>query len=66
LTVLLRDRSVSTPVMYVVYVNRSRVDLFDGRFGGVARKVVGSRVRSLVADELERLQRSMEQQFAAG
>ena len=30
LTVLVRDRSVSSPAMYLVYLNRSRVDIFDG------------------------------------
>ena len=64
LTVLVRDRSVSSPATYVVYLNRSRVDIFDGLFGGIARTIVGTRARSLVATQLGRLQRSMEQQFA--
>ena len=64
LTVLVRDRSVSSPATYVVYLNRSRVDIFDGLFGGLARTIVSSRARSLVATQLGRLQRSMEQQFA--
>ena len=34
-------------------------------FSGVARRIVSSQTRSLVAEELGRVQRSMEQQFAA-
>ena len=65
LTVLLRDRSASPPAMYVLYLNRSRVDVFNGMFAGVARRIVSARTRSLVAEELGRVQRSTEQQFAA-
>jgi hypothetical protein len=50
--------------MYLVYLNRSRVDIFDGLLGGIARTIVNTRARSLVAAQLGRLQRSMEQQFA--
>ena len=64
LTLLLRDRSASSPATYLVYVNRSRVDLFNGMFGGIARRAVSSKVRSLVTQELERLRRSMEQQVS--
>ena len=64
LTVLVRDRSVSSPATYVVYLNRSRVDIFDGLLGGIARTIVSSRARSLVATQLGRLQQSMELQFA--
>jgi hypothetical protein len=65
LTVLLRDRSTSPTTTYVLYLNRSRVDVFNGMFAGVARRIVSARTRSLVAEELGRVQRSMEQQFAA-
>jgi hypothetical protein len=65
LTMLLRDRAASSPVTYVVYLNRSRVDLFTGMFGGIARHVVGTRVRSLVSEQLEQVRQSVEQQFAA-
>ena len=60
LTILLRDRSVSSPATHVVYVNRSRVDIFSGMFAGIARKLVATRARSLVAEQLGQLQRSME------
>ena len=65
LTLLLRDPAASSPATYLVYLNRSRVDLFDGMFGGIARRVVGTKVRSLVTQQLELVQRSMEQQFSA-
>jgi hypothetical protein len=62
LTLLVRDPSTPSPATYVVYLNRSRIDLFDGLFGGVARRIVTGRARALVGEQLARLQRS----FAAG
>jgi hypothetical protein len=56
LTLLLPDRSSATPATYVVYVNRSRIDLFEGFFGGMARKIVAGKARGLVAEQLLRLQ----------
>jgi hypothetical protein len=57
LTLLVPDRTAATPATYVVYLNRSRIDLFDGLFGGVARRMVAGRARGLVAEQLQRLQR---------
>ena len=57
LTLLVPDRTAAVPTTYVVYLNRSRIDLFDGLFGGVARRIVAGRARALVADQLRRLQR---------
>jgi hypothetical protein len=58
LTLLLGDFSAPSPATYVVYLNRSRIDLFDGLFGGVVRRITAGRARSLVAEQLARLQRS--------
>ena len=57
LTLLVPDRTAPSPATYVVYLNRSRIDLFDGMFGGVARRIVAGRARTLVAEQLQRLQR---------
>jgi hypothetical protein len=57
LTLLVPDRTVPPPATYVVYLNRSRIDLFDDVFGGVARRIVAGRARTLVAAQLQRLQR---------
>ena len=57
LTLLVPDRTSASPATYVVYLNRSRIDLFDGLFGGVARRIVAGRARTLVAEQLQRLQR---------
>lgn len=57
LTLLLPDGSSSSPATYVVYLNRSRIDLFDGVLGGVTRRIVSGKARSLVATQLTRLQR---------
>jgi len=56
LTLLVPDRTASVPATYVIYLNRSRIDLFDGMFGGVARRIVAGRARTLVAEQLQRLQ----------
>jgi hypothetical protein len=57
LTLLVPDRTVASRATYVVYLNRSRIDLFAGVFGGVARRIVAGRARTLVAEQLQRLQR---------
>jgi len=57
LTLLVPDRAAPSPATYVVYLNRSRIDLFDGLFGGVARRLVAGRAKGLVAEQLQRLQR---------
>ena len=64
LTVLVRDRSTASPAMYLAYFNRTRVDVFGGVFGGITRKVVTSRARGTVSDQLARIQRTLEGQFA--
>ncbi len=62
LTVLVPDTEHAS-AMYVVYLNRSRVDVFKGMFGGIARKIVATRARSLVSELLSKLQQSMERDF---
>jgi hypothetical protein len=57
LTLLVPDRTAESPATFVVYLNRSRIDLFEGLFGGVARRIVAGRARGLVAEQLQRLQR---------
>jgi hypothetical protein len=63
LTILVRDRASSTPATFVIYVNRSRLDAFGGLLGGLARKIVSTRARSLVSDQLARLQQKLERQY---
>lgn len=67
LTVLIRDSPSAGPnghSTYVVYLNRSRVDVFGGLFGGMIRRIVTSRARGGAADQLRRLQRRLEAAFA--
>ncbi len=56
LTLLVPDRLSTSPATYVVYLNRSRIDLFDGVFGGISRRIVAGRARTLVGEQLQRLQ----------
>jgi hypothetical protein len=65
LTLLLRDRRAPATATYLVYLNRSRVDVFRGFFGGFARRVVKSRARATVSEQLGRLQRDLDRDFAA-
>jgi hypothetical protein len=65
LTFLVADRTSLSPVTYVAYVNRSRVDVFGGVFGKITRKVVTMRARTTVSDQLAQLQRTLEPQFVA-
>jgi hypothetical protein len=62
LTVLLREPGPS-PATWLVYFNRSRIDVFDGIFGGLGRKIVSGRARSTVSDLLTRLQGSLAEEF---
>ena len=50
---------------YVVYVNRSRIDVLGGLLGGVSRRIISSRARATVADHLAQLQTRLEPDFAA-
>lgn len=59
LTLLLPDASASSPATYVIYLNRSRIDLFDGFFGGVAKRIVSGKARTLVGQQLTRLQHTL-------
>ncbi len=46
LTAALDDpRDASTPGMYLVYLNRSRIDLLSGFFGGLRRSILRGRLR---------------------
>jgi hypothetical protein len=62
ITLLVPETAAAKPATYVVYLNRSRIDLFDGVLGGIARRVVKGKARSLVAEQLERLRRTLETQ----
>ena len=63
LTILVRARSSPTPATYVIYVNRSRLDAFGGLLGSLARKIVSARGRSLVSDQLARVQQRLEREL---
>jgi hypothetical protein len=65
LTVLVPDPSSPSTATYVAYLNRSRVDVIGGMFGGVAKKIIASKARSTVADQLGRLRTRLEKEFAA-
>ena len=45
---------------YLVYMNRSQVDVLGGMFGGLVRMVVQRRLRSEATDVLREIQKRME------
>ena len=55
-TVLVGDRSAPAAATYLVYLNRSRLDVLGGMLGGVARAIISSRARGVVSDQLNKLQ----------
>jgi hypothetical protein len=65
-TLLVADRAAQRPATFVVYLNRSRIDLFDGFMGGVARRIVAGRARSVVEEQLTRLQRTLSARQSGG
>jgi hypothetical protein len=62
LTLLLPDRDDKRGA-YLVYVNRSRLDVLGGFFGAVKRPVVRSRTRSAVTDHLVKVRDMVERRF---
>jgi hypothetical protein len=49
--------------MYLVYANRSRVDVLSGMFGAMKRALLRSRMRGTVADALVAAQRDAERRW---
>ncbi len=58
LTAIVRDHV--RDVSYLVYVNRSHVDVLGGVFGGLKRKVIEGRIRSESAELLTRVRDRLE------
>jgi hypothetical protein len=62
-TFLICDRTLPMPATYVIYLNQSRIDLLETAFGSMIRNIIKSRARSTVATRLEKLQRTLEDEF---
>ena len=65
LTVALAAARDPNPSFYLLYFNRSRSDALHGGFSGLARGQVKSRARNGALENLVKIQRSIEAQFAA-
>ena len=63
LTVLIDEPGATAPGTLVIYLNRSRVDFFDGLLGSPKRAIVRSRARSASARILRELKSRLEGQF---
>ena len=65
LTVLVNRGTPDAPRTLIVYVNRTRVDVFDGVLGRLKRPIVRSRARGGTEDLLERLGQRLEAEYRA-
>jgi hypothetical protein len=63
LTLLIDEPGGAAPGTLVIYINRSRVDLFEGLLGSAKRAIVRSRARSASARILKDLKSRLEGQF---
>ena len=57
LTMLLEDEEGSR---YLAYLNRSRVDVLGGLFGGLVRRIMEGRLRSEAGEAVQALRRRIE------
>jgi hypothetical protein len=65
-TMLLDKGTPEAPRTLVVYVNRSRLDIFGGLLGGIKRPLVRSRAREGAERTLRQLRDRLERDYAAG
>jgi hypothetical protein len=63
LTLAIEIENEPSPAMYLVYVNRSRVDALSGAFGGLRRWIASRRVRGGMKESLEGLKRRLETNY---
>ncbi len=64
-TILLDGDAAAAPRTRVIYVNRSRVDIFGGLLGGLKRPIVRSRAREGAERTLQRLRERMERNYTS-
>ena len=65
LTILLDRSTTSAPRTRVIYVNRSRLDIFGGLFGSIKRPIVRSRAREGAERTMTRLRERVESNYRA-
>jgi hypothetical protein len=63
LTMLAEASSAPPPRLTVIYLNRSRVDAFDGLLGAIRRPIARSRARGTSEDLLQRLARRLQEEY---
>lgn len=63
LTMLAEGTSGTAPRVSVVYLNRSRVDAFEGVLGAIRRPIARSRARGASEDLLQRLARRLQEEY---
>jgi hypothetical protein len=65
-TILLDKGTVEAPRTLVIYVNRSRLDIFGGLLGPIKRPLVRSRAREGAERTMRQLRDRLEREYRAG
>ena len=65
LTIAMEARNTAPRAVYLVYINRSRVDALRGAFSGLRRWMTVRRVRDEMGTTLNALRRRLEQDYAS-
>jgi hypothetical protein len=65
LTLLIEDTTAAGPAVWMLYLNRSRVDAFGGWLGGFKRSLVNSRLPGEMRESLVETKRRLEQRYGA-
>jgi hypothetical protein len=65
LTLAIEAQAPESPAIYLIYVNRSRVDALGGGFGGLKRWIASRRVRDGMETTLKGLKQRLETDYSA-
>lgn len=65
LTIAMEARNPAQPAIYLVYINRSRVDALRGAFSGLRRWMTVRRVRDGMGTALNMLRKRLEQDYSS-
>lgn len=65
-TILIDDSAPGDPATWVLYINRSHIDAFDGWFGGLKRSLATSRLPGELRNTLAETKKKLESRYLSG
>jgi hypothetical protein len=65
LAIIVNDSSSATPAVWIIYLNRSRVDAFDGWMGSLKRSLVNSKITPALRQNLIETRAKIENRYSA-